>query len=484
MRKKETRLGYLMNLMEVSGKELAQAIDSDTTTISKLKKGQRRLSYKSKYTPLVVDYFMASGTIYQKERLMELLEQSGYKLDGNSDMKESLSSWLTEKIEMNGLNHKEDENLPIQTFFGVDGWKAAMESFWKEVRHLESGEEVYLGDLGDIVWGQVEKEYIDDIIEKMTEALDRGVKICIIDKVMGRYRPYEVLLRWLPVYFRKNISVLYLHQADEEIYCQSIYVAGNQVAYVGVRPGECSNQHFTMLMKNHDEIKVYQEMIQSIKQKCKNLFWTSSLPEATEMMEIISENLKPDQITYMMNELPSYRNMPETLLKQILTENSVDEEVQKICLKASEGRRKIRNRSNYRQIYNLDAIEKVLQQPSFVEYDLSQIVGKEIRITREHFKEQLQYIAETSFSETYKMILPSFRELHLNNGATSFVVQDDSILIAWDAKQYEQRIVSKELTLVGGVANYVGEVWKSIPPICKTDDWTKKQLSRMIKKEL
>ncbi len=125
-------------------------------------------------------------------------------------------------------------------------------------------------------------------------------------------------------------------------------------------------------------------------------------------------------------------------------------------------------------------MENNTKAPFAVDYDLSSICKKEIRISRENLKEHMRQLRSIFNSEDYSITLTSLKSIEVLPTNISMIVQDDRLVVAWDAKKYHCRMFSKAINIIGGFYSYMEEVWASIPDICKKDDWKKKQFSKMI----
>ncbi|AFA47509.1 hypothetical protein [Acetobacterium woodii] len=483
-----TRIGYLMDMLGISGKELALAIGTDTTAVSKWRSGQRKLKYRSKYSKRIAAYFLSEPYTFQKQRIISLLSNDGMTKENKTDDEiiEMLSVWMTvdslEILERGALSDRQKSETPVEVYSGYAGWKQAVKIFWETVQFLPPGQKIYIGDFGDVQWDILGAESVREMVNSIKRVIEAGHKVVIIDKMTDQYKPYIVILRWLPIYLKKEVEVLYFQKDLKEFYKKSIYAVENYIAMVGMSLEEGNCENLTMLHRDSISVNFYLKMVESIATKSKRLIYTSKLTDVMKMVNLMEENFKPNQLTYMINHLPTFRNMPLHLLERILVANEVSGEKMAICLKANRKRKELRDKFNYRQIYDLDAIEKALQQEYFIDYDLSQVIGKEAKIANAFFREQLEYISKFKASEIYTLVMTSFKDLNLNIDNTEIVVQDDSIVIAWNSEYYDRRMYCKELTVVGGYFNYLKEIWNQIPLIAKNDEWTKKQLRRMLDK--
>jgi len=480
-----TRLTILMDTLGITGKELAMGIGTDTTTISKWRNGQRKLKARSGYTKVICQYLLGKDFTFQRNRLLSLLKDNGYDTEVMTDgeLEDALCVWMSEEEDSMYTSKSQkvaEDSSRIQVYSGYEGWKEAMNTFWEELYHMPPGQKVYIGDFGDVQWDLVMTDDIRFMLESIQKVVKAGHRVVIIDTMTDEYRPYVVILRWLPVYLSEYVEVRYIQRVAEEIYHKSIYVIENSIALSGMSIGEGNVSNVVMFHRDEQSVNFYQKVMGLIEINSRKLIYGSDLADPFHMVQIMEENFKTRQLTYMINHMPTFRNMPLELLEKILKDNQVEEAVQKLCLEANMKRREIRNRCNYIQIYNLDDIEAAVNKEFIIDYDLSRIVGRNVKIKKEFFCEYLQYLSEITTTDSYTMVLTSFKDLNLNADHSSISVQDDSIVIAWNAELYDRAIYCRELTVVGGYFQYLKEIWNRIPLISKNDKWTQKQFKRLL----
>ena len=93
-------------------------------------------------------------------------------------------------------------------------------------------------------------------------------------------------------------------------------------------------------------------------------------------LDVIDLHIKSSRLLYMINRLPTFRNMSTELLCDVLRDNDVTGELFEVCLSAGRKSKLIRERCECRHIYDLDAIESALEKPWIIDYDLSAVVGR------------------------------------------------------------------------------------------------------------
>jgi hypothetical protein len=464
-----------MDILDVTGKELALEIGVDTTVISRIKSGERKLSLRSKYTAPIVTYLLSDELADRRLILEEHLRAAGFDIEGMSydDAVLTLSRYITQD------EVESARNMQIGPFLGNEGYGLCLSEFWKIPLKTAGPHKITVIDLGDIIWSEVEEQFIEESLDNIKASLARGDKITIVDLVSKDYRTYETLFRWMPIYLNEALDSRYITSSDAKVYNMSFHTVKGKVALTGFRGNNTSN--ITSLYTDKDVVDVYANVAKSYVDRSQTLMYRTSLKNPLEMIRLMEEYIRTEPLTYMINSIPSFLNTPEDLLIDILQSNGAGQETIDLCVDARQRRVHVRERCNYRQLYDMKTMFAAVKQARVREDELSRILGKDVYLTKEQFKKQLRYIKERGVKNNhYHLVLASFDDIHLSIRDSSSVVQDDAIAITWNAELYSTRIHCTELTFVGGFFSYLDSIWDGISPIRKDEAWMEKQLDLLL----
>lgn len=492
MRSQNSRLGYLMKRLEVTGKELSTQLSIDMTTISKWKNNQRKLTYKSESTRKIADYLMKNEPRNKQGEIAKLLAAylPGLNTDSEQQTVDALCLWLSDNDEpvfeqLRPQLQKNDAQTDaymaqVKMFTGRNGVSEAIAEFLTYALQVPPDREILMTDFRDMDFEQDDAENVHKFMKLFIDAAQYGHTIRIIDCATDVYRSYKAVLRWLPLYLSENVEIWrYPEYFDRETRTTTFVMPGEIALNTAAVLSEPVVKH-GMLYADKPTVDFMSQSARSALEKSKRMIETVDTSDTLHMLNILDENLKSRQLTYMLNPMPTYRNMNEALLRRVLKDNDVDDETTRICMETSERTRAIRARCQYRQIYDLDKIEACVNGGAMPDYDLSAICKKPVQIGREHLKAYLQYLKSISNTDGYSITLTPFSQLELLSADVSFIVQDDSLVVAWDAQQFSRRMHCRELVLVSGFYRYMEDMWKVIPPLCKSEEWRNKQFDRMI----
>ena len=122
-----------------------------------------------------------------------------------------------------------------------------------------------------------------------------------------------------------------------------------------------------------------------------------------------------------------------------------------------------------------------MEQDYLIDYDLSAIVGQEIRITREQLKQQLRFLREHLRAPHYSLTIYPFSRLDMSfTPPCNMIVQDDSRAAAWDARLYSNRMYSEEMSIVTGFYQYADSLWSQISPVCHEEAWCRRRIDALL----
>lgn len=491
MSSQNSRLGYLMKRLEVSGKELSNQLSIDMTTISKWKNNQRKLTYKSENTRKIADYLISNEPKNKTGEIARLLTAylPGLNTESEQQLADALCLWLSdndepifERLRTPSAADASQETYMAQVkmFTGRNGVSEAITEFLTYALQVPPDREILMTDFRDMDFEQDDAENVQRFMKLFIDAARCGHTVKIIDCATDVYRSYKAVLRWLPMYLSENVEIWrYPEYFDRETRTTTFVMPGEIALNTAAVLSEPVVKH-GMLYADKPTVDFFTQSARSALNKSKRMIETVDTSDTLHMLNILDENLKSRQLTYMLNPMPTFRNMSENLLRRVLQANDVDEETTRICMETSARTRAIRNRCQYRQIYDLDKIEACVKEGAMPDYDLSAICKKDIRIGREHLRDYLQYLKGIGNTEDYSITLAPFSQLELLSADVSFIVQDDSLVVAWDAKRFSRRMHCRELVLVSGFYKYMDSMWKVIPPLCKSEEWRDKQFNRMI----
>jgi hypothetical protein len=480
-------LAYFMDLLQVSGKELAVEIDTDTTTVSKWRTGKRKLSADSETCRAIAAYFLSDRfSLHQKELDRQLnLVIDGFSALSYGEKVEGLCYLLSRGNiqaidDTSGREDMVNYQAAMRVYSGdLEGWKLSMEQFWKAALSARPTQ-ITLCDFGDIDWSTTERERFHLTSDYVIACVKRGHRVRIIDILGNSYRSYEVLGRWMDMYMADGVDLNYIIGNFTDAEKGNYYCIRDKLALVGYyfeqKPQLLTYTHYT----DYRMLSYYQARVEDYVARSKPVFFKLRLAEHMETVNLMKKNLSVFDPTYMICRVPTYINMPPELLAEILEENGVDRVQIERCIGTVTKRHQMRHHCKYIQMYDIDAIEARLQMETHTAKMLSRIIGRPIYVTREQYLRQLQYVSDTVERGEMEIDLISFRDMGIQEKDVSVVAQAGRLVIIWDDSKYDNLIYSTEPTYIGGYVSYLQNLYGRIPPINKNMDWVRRRLREYV----
>ncbi|MGN0395643.1 MAG: hypothetical protein ACI4EF_09775 [Coprococcus sp.] len=484
----ENVLSYLMEMLDVSGKELAVQIGVDTAIISKWKNGKRKIPKNSDYGKSIAEYFFQEDFLAFRQKILHIMKDAVPDIEELQEEKQK--KILAEMLENNvpaplNSDRRREENqyvTAMQVFDGKgEGWYRALDTFFQEIQKVNPQENIIMADFGEVDWENVDNVYFDKIYQRVKEISQNGRKLIIMDLLKDSYRSYQAIFRWLPMYMLPEVEVYYVHEWDVEQKQCFILSGGEQMALLGKRTEGEKEERVYNLYRDYHNTMFLKRQVEAFLSKAKRMIYLNPIGDTLYTLKLMDANIHTGIVTYMLNPMPTFLNMPPELVEEILYENGIVGEDAERISEVNKTRSALRAKCHYCQIYDIDKIEWCLEQKEFVSPLLSKILGRDIIVKREQFRKQLLYILKQMERENYMVLLPSFQsDLADIPDSISFTVQEDALVMCWDDKKFDYTIYSTETTLVGGFSNYMKEVLANIPAVKKKKTWSENRIKSIV----
>ena len=483
------KLKWLMNALNISGVELADYLGINYAIISNWRTGKRVLKYQSKHTAKLASYILSSPAEQEGHIVRDMLKKQHPELnaDNPAQLEHALRVWLTVPKTPDEMTKTVSPgasvffNVNVETTLGIENMFKEQWRFFKAVQKLPPGQTVNVIDFGAINWTSVDLSFVEKTVEETLQTIACGHRMRIIDQITETYRPWDYMFRFIPVYLNENVTSYFYRDPQPSPLRQNLFLVEGQSALTVSSTSAYPDYVITSLYRQPEYVRFYDSLSEAIAERSHLMIQTMRDEQIHELLEIIDSHIKSSRRLYMVNKRPTFRNMTNELLREILDSNNVSIPQQKLCLAANEKSTSIRGRCKSIQIYDLDAFEAMAEQDMIVEYDLSAILGRTITITRQQFMRQLEHIKKNVQLEDYTMVIYPFSKLSMDTPPPfNIIVQDDSLSAAWDVEKYTRRMYSEDLSIVNGFYQYAESVWEHIPPVSKTAEWCRKQLDRIL----
>ena len=479
------RLNYLLRVLGTSGKELADQIGVDYSTLSKWRRDKRTLSYSSPYAKAIASWALNCPAERECGAVHKLLRDSHPELreGGGARLEHMLRLWLTmpdkpESIQTAALRGMFE--VPLQSSIGLENVFDAQYHFFRLLRELPPGQQVTVADFGAVDWAHTEGRWIEEGVRINQAALSGGHSMRIIDQLTDTYRPWELMFQWLPMYLQPDVSTFFYRDPKPFPLRQNLMTIRGQAALIISSTPAAPERVIASLYRDPEYVKLFDAAIDGILERSHPMMQVMETGALAPFLGMIDDHVKSERILYMINRLPTFRNMPPQLLDEVLRENGVTGTLYERCAAAGRQSASTRSRCECRQIYDLDAIQAAAAEERVVDHDLSAVAGREIFLSREQFRQQLAYLQTRGEESHYTLAVYPYSRLETTVPPCNMIVQDDSLAAAWDASSYPRRMYSEELSIVSGFYEYADTLWECIPPIAKSESWCRRKIGALL----
>lgn len=476
--KTESHLAVLMKQLQITGKEMACALHMDVTLISKYRNGKRKLlrNLAEEIAEYVLQIFCINYPS-AKQDLRVLLEEYGHKsimAYSDEELKFLLTEYLLEDykdevIYIEQEVHEHHKKGVVDFYTGYEGWAKAYEDFTNAVcDNSEEPEtnEVFIGDYQAIDFERTENYQLYLHADKMCKRmLQAGRKIILLTTVKKRYQSYAILLNWLQLYANDNVEAYYIEDFQLFENKECILVQPGRIAFSGKDTDRTYSPDIYIVTREQIMVNYYYAVCQVIRSHSIPLVHKIRMYNQKKLHKTIQNVIYQNRLIYIIDTMPSYRNMPEALLLEILTENGIEGELRQECIDDWDLWQEFYTQNECKCNYDIESIEANLKKEKIKDIELSVIVGKEIWISRKQFIQHLQFLTNTSMWKDEDIAFSQFSKMELAYDYITMMVQGDNLLLMWSAHGSPNCLQFTEPSLVGGCRRYVKEMWNNLPVI-------------------
>jgi len=426
----KSQFGYILDLLELTGKDLAEMIKVDRTLVSKWKNNARPLKQKSLHFDAIVQTFIISN----HKRKDTVLERFFRKIYPNIDLNEPdyletcLTLWL--KGQDLGLfssinSHQKSEkalySANIEIFQGNQGKRDALLILFDYALELPPGQEIFISDLEENSWLTEDQAFYDLYTNKVNELSTYGHNVIII------YSPIhnsEDLLNFdylkLTKYFTGRVTT-YMIGANQG-FGPSLFIIHKHMLLLSM-DSDSSGNRYVSLYRDPVSIQQMVKMFAVRLERAQPMISTysshgTSLKGFTENLLTVIDDLDD---AYFLSPMPPFSTMPDQLLSDILSDNQANDQQMFELMQMHKLNKKLfyrnKKRATLDAIFSKERILEALSQDMIRVDDISTLIKKEVYITRQQFIEHLQSLLVLSKEhDNFNITVASYKDIdHLSH---------------------------------------------------------------------
>lgn len=470
----QTPLSQIMEITRTTAKEVSDATGINVTLLSKFKNNQRKMQYRSKYPLLLADFFLqcrAEQTGYTVSKFLAQVDASMEGI-GPEQLRERLALWLTTDSADESVDDR--EALSVGIFRAANDLGTMLERFTERVLAAPADRVSVIHDFPDM---QVHTSFLEFSLPYLEKMKRHGCAIRIMDNCPAP-KTYMTIFNWLEFYFSGQIHLFsdYTHPHLHRM----IFLLEDNCALVVLANDVGQKIFHSTLYTDKDSARYFQRIADIAAETSIRVIEKIPFSNIMDFLHTLDRFLIPNSTTYLVNPVMMYKTMNLDILNQVLEENGIPEGERKAAFETNRFTAYLRTKCPYKQIYDLSAMTRIAAMESTVDEELSEVYGRPIKVSRRLLHEHLQFLCKLNSQEKYDLLFVPFETLHLLHSTISYVVQKDGLFLAWDASRSNQRIYSRDPSIVQASYNYMEEIWNSIPAAYTSSEWQTQQIGKLL----
>ncbi len=361
------RLDFIMNLTNTKTSVLARAASIDSSYVSKLRNGSRKLPKDPVFLTDMCDYFAKHIKDEHQVRIVcDTLNISMWP-DNISERSALLQNWfLNQRKDLEGIeilfqrllnvsgstntsvnfmpNKKKDHE---KLYYGIEGKREAVLSFFDIILQSKEPTTLYLNSDEDMSWLIDDKAYTKTWSEMLRKVLLAGNRIVIIHNIKRNLdEMIHAVAEWAPVYVTGAIQSYYYPRIRDDLYQRSLFVADGLVALSSVSISRDSREMLNELYTDKNAVKALKKEFDNTLELCKKLSLFINSSRINLLRDVIQKMENRDLTFKSLSKLPVIFTLPESVAKSI-QERYPDSKVYEAYQKLSVSLDKVVSTSKY-----------------------------------------------------------------------------------------------------------------------------------------
>lgn len=479
-----TPIGFLIDLLDVSIKDMAQTLYVDRTTICKWKANDRHFSVKSDCFDKVVDYFLLHNSV-QKRHILENLFSNLYgevPYRTKDYLKSCMQKFLSHSVvpvEAQSMLSQMKGNLYMTMagiYAGVEGRKSAMDILLTEAENQEKPGELIFFDRQTCKWCIYDEKYFREWHRRIKRLLDLKWQIYVIldcssnqtdalSALLALNQHFYTYVNYHEYNFNsvKNINLL-----------PTVYGLKGKMVLFGYNHGK---DIYTSVFKDKFTVNQGYEYLKNLISECEATFIPQTQKQRIEVLQRITKYELIDEPSYLVSTRPSIITLGDDMLQQILRDNGVIGDIKAAAIEAFSAIKRsiMESKLIYRHILYDISLSTSASYEKLLFTEASYLLGRDIYISKEQFREHLRRTAHFILEHNnYVIAIPHIYE-PLPSANYCFRCKHKIYAIGIS----ELVRFNAESSIVNCTFSLLDDFWKRIPTECKNSEIIAQRLLRI-----
>ncbi|QUH25007.1 transcriptional regulator [Serpentinicella alkaliphila] len=340
------KLDFIMNITKTTNSTLAMYTSLDSSHISRLRRGERKLVKNAGYLNKMATYFANHCTeAYQHKALAEALkktpdlfcepekaaEQIYLWLVGNDEVEHaSISGFLdgVSKIQLwkksGDIEESSDSNIGkmktnISLHYGIEGKREAVLTFLSMVLNTKKPNTLLLYSDESMEWLTGDLTFTAKWGELLSRVIAQGNRIKIIHNVSRDLNEMlEALAKWIPLYMTGAIEPYYYPKKRDGIFKRTLFIAPKIAAVTSTSIEIMEDKALNILLKDANAVNSLIEEFNSYFSLCKPLMRIFTHDNQQQYLDLLREFEKEDADVILKSSGLSWATMPNDVAESII----------------------------------------------------------------------------------------------------------------------------------------------------------------------
>jgi transcriptional regulator with XRE-family HTH domain len=345
------KLDFLMNITKTKNSDLAMYTSLDSSYISRLRRGKRKLSKTENYVMSMSEYFIKNiKEDYQKKSIFDLISRSGFLVKEDLTNTEILYQWLKDEKEddvkvvegfienfssfqfkktntwENTENRTKKEKKEVEIYPGIHGKREAVLAFLSLILEEKTPHTILLFSDEDLDWLSGDDSFRNKWKEYMDQVILKGNKIIIIHELSRNlYEMLTSIKEWMPLYMTGAIEPYYYPKKRDGIFKRTIFAAPNTAALTSTVVGNMGDKNISYLIQNKAALKSLETEFNNYLKLCKPLVKIFDSRNRKQYLQTLGEFENEEGNSILNPNAISIRTLPINTAKKIMIRNNYRE---------------------------------------------------------------------------------------------------------------------------------------------------------------
>lgn len=467
----KSQLGYILDLIEITGKDLASAINVDRTLVSKWKNNARPIKPNNNHFGNLIEAII----FFNNRRKDSILERFFGRIYPNEDKNEPeylevcLTLWLDGK-DLGNFDNLNDWRVSksalyathVEVYQGNPGKRNAILDFFDYALTLPPGQEIFISDLDNQAWLYEDQHFSQMYHKRFMELIHCGHNITIVHALETfDTHPKHINFERFKMYYTGHVTSYYSTRRERRSSESSLYIIHRHMSLSSHCPDGPSENRHTMIQKDpfsvQHNVRIFVKRMKQAEQMIST--FSSQGGKLKGFLQDFYKQLKPTDIFYSAPQIP-LALYPESLLQEILNEHNISQElienVEKNRLQQIKQLHRFVDTHTVEVLISQRILEEDLSLSRIKLHELSSLCKQDIYLSNATFRNSLQLITQ-SMQAAVNLSVMNFEDTHILDEVTLWLFEDQ-MMYSKAVEKGLHYVVSHAPVVLENISNYLKQL--------------------------